>query len=125
MSKYLPAVECSAEFEGDTVTYSVEPLENIDFAELLPFFKENKLGETVLRFEDQGRFLTVAGGLLKKYAKNFSGLTDARGEAIPLETATSRAYFMELVSKMMMDLFQASMVDKEEEKNSVGPSVQG
>lgn len=125
MSNYLPSVNCESEFEGDHITYTVKPIGNEDFGRLLPFFHENEDGEQVLKFEDQGRFLLVAGELLDKYVSGFTGLKDATGQPVPLEVVTREAYFMPLVSDMSGQLFNASMTGEVAEKNSGEPSEQG
>jgi len=124
MSKYLPSVKCETPFEGDLVTYTVEPIENADFSKLLPFFKENDKGEQVIGFESQAEFMRVAAELLTKYVKDFAGLKDANGESIGLEVVTNRSYFMTLISAMAGDLFKASMTSEDEGKNSDAPSGQ-
>lgn len=122
MSNYLPSVKASSEFDGDTVTYTLEPIENNDFGKLLPFFKEGEDGEQKIAFSDQAAFMAVAGELLGKYASNFAGLTDASGAEVPLETAVCKSYFLGLVSDMVGQLFNASMVQEVEGKNSDGQS---
>lgn len=124
MSNYLPSVKCETPFEGDLVTYTVQPIENADFGRLLPFFKENDEGDQVIAFEDQAEFMQVAADLLGKYVSDFAGLTDGTGAPLGLDVVTQKSYFMSLISAMAGELFKASMTSEVEVKNSDAPSEQ-
>lgn len=125
MSKYLPSEHFDIDFEGDRVSFDVEPIDQADFFKLIPFFQKNENGETKLKFDDSLKFMAMSGDLLGKYIKNFSGLKDSKGNDIALSVVPQKAYFMSLSQEMIAKLFEVSRLNGEEEKKSDGQSDAG
>ena len=125
MGNYVPKKQCKIEFDGDQITFELDALLDQDFGKLLPFFKQNEAGETILAFEDQVKFNSVASGLLKKYVTNFTGCVAADGSQVVLETVLNTTYFMELKSKMAAEMFAFTQIGGGDSKNSDGQPVPG
>lgn len=125
MSSYIPSDHVVMEFQGDTITFDMEPITSKDFGQLMPYYVQGDDGNLTLRFEDQMAFSEVAGGLLRRYVTNFAGLTDARGNAVPFETVMDKMYFMPLKAEMVSKLFALSTVKPDDEKKSEEPCAGG
>lgn len=124
MSNYIPNYPGTAEFEGDKITFEIEPLSNQDFGKLLPFLKKNDEGQMVLAFEDKEKFTETALEIIGRYVVKFEGLKDGRGQPIGLETVVEKAYFSRLAGELFTQVFLASGITEKEEKKSEGPSEQ-
>lgn len=125
MSKYLPSEHFDIDFEGDKVSFDVEPIDQSDFFKLIPFFQKDENGETKLRFDDSLKFMAMSGDLLGKYVKNFTGLKDAKGGDIAISVVAQKTYFMTLSQEIIGKLFEVSRLSGEDEKKSGAQSGAG
>lgn len=121
MSKYLPSIKESLEFEGDTVTFDVRSMDREDFMPLSAKIELAEDGTTVkMAFKDQMEFAAMAAELLPKYIDNFTGLKDAAGAPVDLQTVCSKLYFMSLAQGLVTVLFKHSRLDTND--TAEGPS---
>lgn len=121
MSGFTPSVKKTFEFEGDKVEVVLRRLKRKDFQKWSQHLKVD--GDVVkMTFSDKLEMGDVLFGILPDYVVSFDGLKDGDGNPMSLMAALEEAYFTELVSKIIGELFKISNLSKEEAKNSGGPS---
>lgn len=113
MSKFTPSVTKHYQFDGDNVTVELNRLSKAAMFSLSPYIGDGS--------EDS----VDVEGMLKKgtdhvagHIKSMTGLKDADGEEISVHTMVSSAYFITLVSKILVDLFEISQPTEDDAKNS-------
>lgn len=121
MSGFTPSVKRTYEFEGDQVEVVLKRLKRKDFQKWSQHMKEEN-GVVKMTFSDTLEMGNVLFDLLPGYITSFTGLKDGEGNVIDLKTALEEAYFTDLIAKVIQDLFKISNLNKEDAKNSGGPS---
>lgn len=141
MSKFLQAVKLAPlEFEGDTVTATLRPLDSVVFAKLLPFMQEggavakelNEAAGRELTREELGKDPRVqAVGIktqaalmphIKEHVIEFKGLRDAAGAELSLDVALRTAYFIKVQSWLAEGLMGSMNLKESEAGESERPS---
>ena len=116
MSKFVPKVPFELEFEDDKITMMLQPLKRADMAKLAPHLNTDEDG--VIGTVDSIHMMDVAAALLPRYVSDFNGLTDLNGEVIPFESVVEEAYFINLLSEIMVKIFEISRLSEDDSKNS-------
>lgn len=117
MSNYLPLVTKEYKFEGDNVKVSFKLLSRKQMMDLLPLMPEKK--DSAMSVEQQAELMKVSLSALEENIKEFTGLKDANGNAIPVEEAIAQSYFLTLFSDITEDMFKESMIEEEEEEKKL------
>lgn len=86
MSGYIRAHRFELEFDGETITCNLKPLELIDALTL----------RAAAVKEDNDSYIRHGLELLPKYVTEFVGPTDAAGVAVPLDEVVRVAYFSQI-----------------------------
>jgi len=114
MSNFLPLVEATFDFDGDTVAVSFERLSRQQMMEIAPFMPTNK--DQVQTLEQQMIMGDKAINILKTNMKTFSGLKDKNSQEIPFEKAVDQAYFTHLFGQIASRLISESIVVEKKQK---------
>lgn len=88
MSSYVRQVKVFAVFDGQKIEATLRPLLYIDLL--------------ALRTADDAASLSVYGGMLPKYVLDMTPILDADSALISLEIIGSEAFFMPLVSELLV-----------------------
>jgi hypothetical protein len=114
MSNFTPLVTKEYEFDGDKVTVIFTRLKRKDMLSALPAFKKlNDMDEDDDGAEKQEVINDVLNGIadvIPDYVKTISGLVDADGDDVPIETVAEEMYFMRLCAQIAMDIMRESTV---------------
>lgn len=126
MSKYLPTIEYTTEFEGDTVKIELVKLSRKDYMKIIAV-SPTSMGDSGIAQVDIMKVLdsldSIADIILKS-VKSFTGLKDANGDALEFKDIISTTYFTELVMDVMKTLIEKSgRLNEEEEKKSEPQSI--
>lgn len=97
MSGYVRATKLVEEFDGDTVTGSLQPMSIPDLLRLQ--------SAQVSTDEEAARVLAE---IVPKYVTEFSGATDAAGAEVGIAEVCSTAYFLELAMNIGRKLVTAA-----------------
>jgi hypothetical protein len=114
MSNFTKDILFTTEFEGDTVSLRLARLKRKDMMTLSPHMPD--AGEKVGAVQSMD-LMDVALALLPKYVTEFKGPKDADGNELSLEDIMEEMYFLELVSRIVTHLFEASNMGADEAKN--------
>ena len=113
MSNFTPLVEQEFNFEGDVIKVSFSRLTRKDMLAAMPAFK--KLNDIKSEDEKDPRVAEAMNELLNsvadnipKYVKSFTGLNDADGNSIDIETVCSEYYFSKLAVNIAASILLAS-----------------
>jgi len=126
MSNYSPLVKFETEFEGDKITMQLDQLTREVFLGWSPYM--NLMDEDGnLDQEMTLKLVNESASMIPQFVKDFRGLKDANGDAIPLQTVVDKVYFIEIVTVIIMKLIEISRMGKgveaeEVEGKSEGPS---
>ena len=115
------------DFDGDSITVFVERLSVASMQQMMPFMKQNdRSKEITVTFEDSMKMIEVATKIIPKYVKNIDGMKDGEGNVVTAEKFNSdlinEFYFMEFTASLLAGLCEISVVQENDEKNSVTPS---
>ena len=97
MSGYIKSKPFETQFDGDTVKARLKPLSFLDMV---------KVTEA-----DRAKVLLVYQEILPQYVEDFTGLTDAGGNAISIQEVCTQAYFAQLASDLGSALIRAAVID--------------
>ena len=119
MSKFTKSIIRKFEFEDDLVEVTLERMKRKDAMKLMPFVGEpDEDGTVKMTFSNQMEMLDMTGDLLPKYVKRISGLVDADGADVSVDTMCDEAYFLDLIGKIVQELMESSFMTKAERKKS-------
>lgn len=121
MSKYTPTFIRSREFDGDNISVTFVQLKRKHLLKVAGKITKGEDGTPVLKGE-QSEILELMVDILKDCAQSITGLRDASGNVVEIDTVLEEAYFLPLMSWMFSELMLASEINEEEEKNSDAPS---
>lgn len=122
MSKFTQSVKKTFEFDGDTVAVSLARIKRGQMLQLSPHIP----GEGEAASAEQNlRLLEEASKFLPEVLKGFSGLADANGDNISLETMMDEAYFQPLLAEIISAWLETSAVSADEVGNSDAPAGAG
>lgn len=113
MSNYLPLVNKTYHFEGDAIEVSFSLLTRKQMMDLLPLMP--KEGEEAT-MEEQTKLMDIGISTLKENIVSFSGLKDGNGRALEFEEAVEKAYFSNLMTDILTDMYSESILDDGDEK---------
>ena len=114
MSNFTKDILFTTEFEGDTVSLKLARLKRKDMMLLSPHMPNE--GENVGAVQSMD-LMDVAMSLLPKYVSEFKGPKDSDGMPLTLEEIMEEMYFLELISRIVTKLFEASNMGAAEAKN--------
>ena len=123
MSKFTKSITRSYQFDGDTVTVTMQRMKRKHAMKLLPFISEpDESGNVKMTFQDQMEMLDVAAEFLPKYVNKIGGMRGEAGEELTTEAAveliSEESYFMGLVGEIVGDWTEASFMFEADEKKS-------
>ena len=100
MSRYLPLHDFTTPFDGDEVKMRLKPLTLEDAVRL------QTVGTPVERSQ-----------IVAEYVSELTGLRDAGGNAISVETVFGAVYFLKLVESIVNELLRVSVVQNPEKSD--------
>lgn len=127
MGNFTKVIETSFEFDGDTISVTMNRLKRKDALSIAPFLKQDdETGETKMSFEDNLKFMDVAAELLPKYLKRMGGLF-IEGEELTIkefepsnkelaDNFIGDVYFIEIISEIIGFLISESFLSDDESK---------
>jgi len=118
MSRFLPTVLHTIDFDGDTVSVKLRRVTRGDMLRIAPHLPTDGNEPTT---EQNLIMLEEIAQVLPGYVESFDGLVDGNGEPITLETVISEAYFLELLGEIAGLLISSSSPTEKEGKNSDEP----
>lgn len=123
MGKFVRERIVTLTFDGEPVTVKLLPLENADFAAVIASMprapravkkggeltdeEQNALQSSTAEFLSDGSTLVR---LLTKYVSSISGLTDAAGAPIEIESVARVSYFLPLAMDIVGELIASASV---------------
>ena len=112
MSNFTPLVKKQYEYDGDTVNVTFSRLLRKDMLNVLPaFMRLNKAEEGSDEYaEGINDVLNKIADILPSYVKELTGLTDADGKTIDIDTVVNEMYFMKLCSLIALDVISESSI---------------
>jgi len=122
MSKFLPNISKTYEFEGDTIAATFKRLTRQQMMAIQPLSPKvvgRKDDKPILEEQapdQQVAMMDLAINSLKENMVSFTGLKDGNGEEVKFEVAVDQAYFTGLMSGMTGDLLSESMVNEKKPK---------
>lgn len=126
MSKYLPTIKYSTEFEGDAIEVELLRLSRKDYMDIITN-SAAEIGEGGAAKVDVVKVVNNLNNFSDKlvdHVKVFKGLKDADGNALNFKDIVNTTYFTELVMDVMKELIEKSgRLREDEEKKSELPSV--
>ena len=121
MSRYTPTVEIGPiTFDGDDVTFIISRLDVLDFETLQPFMVKKEDGSINVGFENGMSLIKAAANILPKHIEKIKGLYVNGIEVDEVQFSTqliTKMYFIDLVSELLISIFNESMLSEDEEKN--------
>lgn len=111
MSKYLPKIVFQETFDGDKFTATMEPLDRQTAMEIQRLLMPHKGGRgDTPESEDAIMAATMVG--LEKSLESITGLLDAAGGEISVQTVMSKAYFGSLRRVLFGELWTQATLGK-------------
>ena len=147
MSRFLPLVSKTYEFQGDKVAVSFSHLTREQMIKIMPHIpQDGKVSQddlvkntemvdvTISHIPQDGKvsqddlvknmeMVDVTISALKQNMKSLTGLLDAEGRPLTWEATIDEAYFTNLYSEIAFDLISESMVNEKKPSNSQDPST--
>lgn len=120
MSKYTPKITTTREFDGDTVAVTLSRMKRKHMLLISGKVVVDENGDSSLKVT-QAEMLEAMSDVLRECVVEMSGLFDADGEAISLDTVLDDLYFFELAMWILSELMVGSRLSKEDEKKSLAP----
>jgi hypothetical protein len=117
MSKYLPSVEFSTEYEGDKVKMVMRPLDRPSAMKIAPYSRSDDEDKNRTQ-EEKIKVYDVACEILSEHLEEVSGLRDSNGNAVSKDAMLEHIYFMDLVMPAFARLVEASQLGKEQKPDS-------
>jgi len=124
MSKFTPTVAFTTEFDGDIVSMRLRRFKKREVMTLSPYFMANDDGNLTMSFENHTKFEEVVSSLLPKNVMDFSGLVDENGVPISFKDMLDEAYFTELATAILKEMFLISRPSDGETKNLGQPPAE-
>jgi hypothetical protein len=116
MGRFTQAVNETATFDGESVSYTLRRMQNKHMLKLSPIFSDVKPGEKLI-FRT-ARMIEEAQDVLKECISNVAGYRDAEGHPVSFETMLSESYFLPLLDEMVGKLWQISVMTEVDAKKS-------
>ncbi len=106
MSNFTPLVEHEFEFQGDVVKTTYSRLKRNDMLKVLPLMKSLK--DDSENQEVINEILELLIDSIPGYITTFSGLKDADGNNIEIETVVEEFYFLTLAAQIALQMIKDS-----------------
>jgi len=106
MSNFTPLVKQEFEFQGDSIKVTYSRLKRADMLKVLPLMKALEGDDT--NQEVINEILELLIETIPSYVKSFSGLTDAEGNDVKIETVVDEFYFLPLAAQIALRMIKDS-----------------
>jgi hypothetical protein len=115
MSNYRSAWLFCTNFEGDSVKMRISGMKRKHLTQLSQYIHLDSNGEIRLEFENNFEASNIFAAILPECVTDFRGLVDFdKKQPIPFETVLEDIYFVNLVSEIIQQVLETSIMTKED-----------